>query len=533
MNTRKAWLRPTVPGAAVLFLLALITGTAFGTPDLVIRDLTIDPPAPLPGANVVLIATVENLGPSDVPSRFFVRFEVDGQSVGTAPVDGLPAGQCTSVSTPWIAEAGAHSIAAEADQPNDRIDETDEQNNATRLDVLVPLGVPQPLAGVRIAVGPFEDRSASGFLNVGEGIADEFTDRLSEVGVQTVDRTELAKVMQEAELNPFLLIDAAAAAARLGADLFVTGSVAGVDVAQTTLVLGAVTVSGGSADVRLTADVVDVSTAEPMFTLSSEGQHDGTSAVKIDFGALLSLPDSRDVCTGGLSTDRDAYYRGEPIALGFHNTGPGSWYGVEIYTSTGTFLRWLGWKFVPQDGCGRWTWDQGDSFGEPIDPSVYVAKLWNGSAYTASSNVLVRPGVGRLPQVEEITVGTESFRQSVVGGAVDRAVDHLVSSLVRTLESALPTLARAESAETGDVMRQAAGPADGQVAAVLPDGRIVITLGASSGVSRGDFFQILSQNDDSLLGEVVAVEVRDHVSYVVKTTDFELQVGDTVGTATP
>jgi len=527
VNANGTWIRPTIIGTASLLLVALVACGAFAGPDLVVSELVVDPPTPLPGANVLLTAIVENRGDAGVSSRFFVRFDADGVSLGTAAIDGLGAGERAAVSTSWVAEPGHHTITAETDQPGNRIDENDESNNLSQVSVLVALGVAEPFAGVRVAIGPFEDRTASGFFNVGAGVADKIAARLGELGMRTVDRRELEETMQERGLNPYLVADAAAAAESVGAALLVTGSVTGIDVAQSSLILGAVNVTGGSAEVELAANVVDVTTVQSLFALSAAGSHEGTAKVKIDFGALLSLPDARDVCAGGLVADRDAYYRGEPIALGYRNQGPADWYGVEIYTSTGTLLRWLGWHYIATGACARWTWDQEDSFGESVDPSVFVAKLWDGASYATSTNVLIRPGAGRLAQVDEITVGTETFEESIVGGAVNRAVDRLVSDFVRSLESAPLPLARAAAfSESQDAPHSE--DAIGQIAATLPDGRIVINVGLASGVSKGDFFRVVSQVDDAILGEVVVVEVRDYVSYAVKTSDFALQVGDAV-----
>jgi curli biogenesis system outer membrane secretion channel CsgG len=529
-NRIKPW------ATCLVIALSLSAGawTVAASPDLVASELIVDPPAPLPGENVLLTAIVENRGDTDVPSRFFVRFEVDGESLGTIAVESLTAGGRESVSSSWVAEEGTHTIRVEVDQPYDRIEEADESNNTARADVSVSTDVLNRLAGVRIAVGPFEDNSSSGYVNVGGGVADKLAGRLEELGLRTIDRSELEGTMQEAGLNPYLLADAAAAAAGAGADLFLTGSVGSISVARSTVILGAISLTGGTAEVSISAELVDVTTAEPVARLAAEGRYEGSSEVKIDLGALFSIPESRDVCGGGLKTDRDAYYEGEPIAIGYLNPGEASWFGVEIYSSTGTFLRWLGWRYIAEGACTEWFWNQIDSFGEQVDPSIYVAKLRGGTAPPTSTTIQVRPGLGRLPELDEVTVGTESFEESIVGGALNRAVDRLVSSLVGSLEAVLLSEVAHEegfAASAGEI--PAAASLGGQVAATLPDGRIAINIGLTSGVSKGDFFLVVSQDDDSILGEIVVVEVRDQVSYAVKTSEFEVQVGDAVRFAEP
>ena len=76
----------------------------------------------------------------------------------------------------------------------------------------------------------------------------------------------------------------------------------------------------------------------------------------------------------------------------------------------------------------------------------------------------------------------------------------------------------------------------------------MISIGATTGVSKGDFFQVLhTQNvitDPStgeildyeiigIKGEIVIVEVRERVSYAIRTTEFVPVVGDMVEGSNP
>jgi hypothetical protein len=76
----------------------------------------------------------------------------------------------------------------------------------------------------------------------------------------------------------------------------------------------------------------------------------------------------------------------------------------------------------------------------------------------------------------------------------------------------------------------------------------VISIGATTGVNKGDFFQVLhTQNvitDPStgeildyeiigIKGEIVIVEVRERVSYAIRTTEFVPVVGDMVEGSDP
>jgi len=147
-----------------------------------------------------------------------------------------------------------------------------------------------------------------------------------------------------------------------------------------------------------------------------------------DLDALFSLPGAIDVCGGGLRTDRNAYHGGETVSIGYLNPSAAAWYSVEIHTTTGSFLQWLGWEYTALGGCGTWFWDQRDSFSAQVSPSVYVAKLWDGSSYTASQTFQIQPGISLFPLFGEIALGSMPFEESIFGGAVNEAVDRLVAS---------------------------------------------------------------------------------------------------------
>lgn len=514
--------------AALLFLTLCGWPTAAG-PDLIVVALAVEPSNPLPGATVLLTATVENMGDEDADSRFSVRFEVDGQRLESGSVSlGLDSGRRKDASTSWAAEEGPHVVLVEADQPFDRISEDDESNNVEEFNVLVPYSadIAQSVGGLRVAVGPFEDRSASGLLNVGDGVADKLSARLTQTGIRAVHWRELSETMQQQTLNPYLPSDVSLAAGILGADLLVTGSVVDIDTSQSSISLGPFSVGEGAANVSLAADVINVPTGDRLFGLSAEGGYRGSTEFSIDLDALFSLPGTIDVCGGGLRTDRSAYHGGETVSIGYLNPSAAAWYRVEIHTTTGAFLQWLGWEYTASGGCGTWFWDQRDSFGAQVPPSVYVAKLWDGSSYIASQTFQVQPGISLFPLFGEIALGSMPFEESIFGGAVNEAVDRLVSALV----PALTSIAAASAGGASAVSLEAASDAfvQGQVAAILPDGRIAINIGSASGVSKGDFFEVVDVEISSVRGEILVVEVRDHVSYAVAASAFDPAIGDIV-----
>jgi hypothetical protein len=181
-----------------------------------------------------------------------------------------------------------------------------------------------------------------------------------------------------------------------------------------------------------------------------------------------------------------------------------------------------------------------------MSPGMYIAKLWDGAAYIATINFQIKLGGGLAPTpLDEITVGTHQFAETIVGRATDTALNQLVSELIRGMKEVAPRVIAAK--ESLPVSRPEFEQREGQIAAILADGRVVINLGTSSGVSKGDFFEVLDTRNlvsdpasgviltydvSGVKGEIVIVEVRDRISYGLKTADFVLLVGDVVRLST-
>jgi hypothetical protein len=526
----------------------LVASVALAAPDLVITDLDLAPGQPQMGERVTITATVKNVGTSDADHSFTVLLSVDGKEVGTTSVPfGIDCGRSKVVTFDWSFDAGTHTIVVEADRPFDRIDESDEMNNALVASLIVPIASSfSHLTDLKIAVARFEDRSGSGFINVGEGVADDLVERLVNSGVRILERSELEAVMQERRLNPALIGDLSTAGQILGADLLIVGSVTDVSVRQATFSLGLLSISSASADVEMSARLVNVYSTEVMKAISAEGQEEGATGFSVNIGKIIALsqPVSVGVCGGGLVTDKTSYSLGETIHAGYRHMGASDWYAVHMYTGGGTWIKNLNWQFLNSGDCGEWFWDQRDGFGVQMSPGTYTAKLYefSSSSYIAAASFQIHPGGGMVsPLFDEITVGSDQFDETVVGRATDSALNQLVTELIRGLEEVAPlvTAARAESTPALYIPT----PREGQVAAVLPDGRVAITIGASVGLSRGDFLEVLDTENlvldpttgavlgyDALgiKGELVLVEVRDRVAYGVKTTEFDLLIGDIV-----
>ncbi len=540
-----------IPLIALLIGL-FVTGVIHAKSDLVVIDIGLLPESPVAGETATIAATIRNVGAHGADRAFYVRFTVDSMQVETPTVPfGLGAGHSKTVSATWRAEAGAHTITVEVDQPFDNIDESNEGNNSLVVTLAIPMSstLATRYSTLKVAVARFDDRSSSGFINVGEGIADALVERLVERGVRVLERSELEAVMQERSLNPFLTQDLAAAGQNLGADLLIVGSVNKVNVQRSSLSLGLFSISSASVEMGISARLVNVYTTEIEKVVSAEGEEEGTTGFSIGIGKILSLSplDANDVCLGGLRTTMSHYSIGETIHIGYRNSGAAAWYTVEIDTIGGQFVKWLDWQYVTPGDCGKWLWDQRDMWNAQMSPGMYFAKLWDGAAYIATASFQIKLGSGlTLTPLEEITVGTSQFADTIVGKATDSVLNQLVSELLRGMEEVAPRIMITEGALS--LEEPISLSMEGQIARILPDGRVVINLGTSSGVSKGDFFQTLETRDliiDSatgvilaydilgVKGEIVIVEVRDRIAYGVKTTGFVPLVGDVVRLAPP
>ena len=529
----------------LIVLFASVLGIA--APDLIVSNIVLSPENPVVGQMVTITATIDNNGTSDARDRFSVRFLVDGMQVDTPSIPfGIDAGRSKDVSINWQASPGMHTVTVEADQPFNRISESNEDNNSKTI--TFPVSIDQAtsaLADIKVAVAPFEDHSGSALINVGQGIADELVARLVQSGVHVLERSDLEAVMQERGLNPAIRSDLVTAGQLLGADMLIVGAVTKANVQQSAVSLGFFSASSASVEIAISARLVNVYTSEIVGAVSVKGSASGATGFSINIGKILAgtQPAGANVCTGGLRSDKPYYYIGETVHFGYKNTNAPGWYGVEIDTIGGAFIKKLGTdQFVNNGACGEWFWDQRGPGGVQLSPGMYIAKLFHEGpfSYIATVNFQIRPGTGAITPLSEITVGSGQFDQTIVGKATNSALDQLVSQLINGMEKAAPAVLATRSA-AGVTEAPALAAHEGQVAAILSDGRIAINIGADAGVHKGDFFQvldttnlvvdpvtgeILSYDVVGVKGEIVVTEVRDRVSYAVRTSDFKPLIGD-------
>ncbi len=533
----------------LVMVLSYVLGNA--ACDLIVDSINTSPENPVAGQMVTITAIVSNVGSNDTEQRFNVRFLIDGIEVDTTSIPfGIDSADSKNVSTSWQAQPGVHEVTVQADQPFNRISESNEDNNSLTVSFPVSIDLEGSSASkIRIALARFEDRSGSGLINVGQGIADELVTHLVQSGLRVFERGELEAIMQERGLNPAIQSDLATAGKLLGADIIIVGSVTKANVQQSSVNLGFFSASSASVEIAMSARIVNAYTSEILDAVSVEGKASGSTGFSVNFGNFLSAiqPASANVCSGGFRSDKSSYSIGDTVHLGYRNPRPsGGWYGVEIGTIGGVFVKALdGVQFINSNECGEWFWDQRSSGGAQLAPGLYIAKLWNGTSYIDSTNFQIKPGTGAIIPLSEITVGSGAFDETIVGKATDNALTMLVSQLITGIENVAPAIigTRGESLAAEAMARPIIPICEGQVAAILQDDRVAINIGSGAGVHKGDFLQVLSTTNivfDPITGqilsydvlgfkgELVITEVRERVSYAVRTSDFEILIGDIV-----
>jgi len=369
-------LKPNRFGLSLLALLVVSTA-AVGLPDLVVSEIALVPDLIQAGEALRIDATIKNIGDSAAPSTapFFVRFLIDGREIATQSMHGgLPPGRSKTISTEWFAVVGTHVVSVEVDEELSRVDESDEQNNvdARAFNVFLSPEAADALGTLKIAVASFVDQSGSGFLNLGEGIADELAAKLGGTGLRVVNRSELNDVLRTRKLNPSLDQDLALAAALLGADVLIAGSVPILDVMEISLQLGFISIDGAEVRTTLAARVLDTRSGAILSSVVEAGNAEGATGFSFDLGGLLSALEAEDpaLCSGGLRSAKTWYNVGEPATFAYRNPGPDGWFGVEITTSFGAFVKWIGWQHIIANGCGVWYWNQLNSSGFQMAPGT-------------------------------------------------------------------------------------------------------------------------------------------------------------------
>lgn len=538
-----------------LFLLPGTSVIALSQPDLVISGLEFSPSGPRPGEEVELIARVTNRGNRDT-NRFYVRAYVDGRSLDRESIPfGLDSGESEEIDFTWVAEAGRHEIEIVADDPFDRVDETNEDNNGLSRTI----DISQPATGeargkLNVAVISFEDRSNSGFANVSGGVADMLTEKLVNNGFNVLERDRIEAVLYEQRLNPDNDSDLARASRLVGADALIAGSVTGIDVNRTKIDIGFLSVTGATVEVNFSYRVISSYSGRIIAANSISARAEGQTDASFNLGVLIDSTTriSRDVCTGGLRTSKSVYGTGEVISVGYMDNNPPSDYTVQFFDSTGSIGPSLFSNYKTSSSSNRclvWNWNPPST----LPPGNYTVRLysWPPVSALATRNFRVSTGATAPAWVGEITFGTKQFGGSVVGEAVDKGLSNISSDLAYNLNDSASRLLEERKNYTGDQEEERGKEEEEKlkcrVVSLEENNKVVLAgvegdCGSGEGVQEDDIFylyaaeSIQDPNTGELLeiipkseepkGKVVVVNVFDKVSRGQMIGDFEVSVGD-------
>jgi len=405
--------------------------------------------------------------------------------------------------------------------------------------LVIPVSAESGPSRLVLAVARFDDRSASGLANVGDGVADLLVERLVNAGYRVVERAEIDSILAERGLNPLITGDLAEAARIVGADLLLIGSVTKVDIQETTVSLGFFTVSGATVTVGVSIRAVDVYTTEIVGASSVEAQAEGQTGFSLNIGQLIGTLSSwrADVCTGGFLSDKASYVQGEIVNFGYHDPAPPNTYRVMVKDSVGTLIWFSSWAgSTPANPCVTFSWDQQDTFGNPVPPGNYTAELWLGvSSMVATRSFVINAGTPPA-WVSEITVGTEEFMGTVIGQAVDNALDNLMTE-IGGIVSRVEEQVLAERGQAGQTGPSTAG-LKGRVVDIWADGTIVVDIGNVDGVSRYEIFEVYSAIEvrDPSTGELIEVIPASETpkgEIIISRVEERVSLGNAIGADFP
>ncbi len=286
------------------------------------------------------------------------------------------------------------------------------------------------LAEKTVAVAPFLDRG-SGLIGVDFGLAEMLEAKLREAGIPVIPARALESFRVGQNL-PRTWATWKLAAASLGADLLLLGTLENLQTAQISIALGFLVLQGVSAQAEVSLVVWDVARGEAVATLREKGTGQGQATASFRF--FFALP--WDVCAGGFRTNKSAYLRGEPVLLGYVDPAPPRSFYVVIHPVAAAAPSWTS-PVVSSSlaqPCVTWTWD--GYFGNVLaDPGLYQAEL-----YDASNNLLIATRTFTIEDIfagwaVELRFGAPEFAGTAWYQALASALDALVPKLLPILRN--------------------------------------------------------------------------------------------------
>lgn len=523
------------------------------SPDLIVSGLTISPQDPAPGTEVEISARITNTGNQD-SGRFYVALYLNGDRIDNQHIPlGLDSGETKSINFTWTAVAGHHQIRIKADDPFDKVNESNESNNYAQRKVEAFQQIKGTKASrLKIAIARFEDRSNSGFANVSQGISDILAQKLVNRGFTVVERAELESVIREQQLNPAKEDQLARAGQIAGADVLLIGSVTNIDITKTTISLGFISVSGASVDVKLTYRLVSTYTGEILEASQLTAEAEGQTDFSFQIGEMInSISQVRsNVCAGGLVTDKSTYYKDDVINVGYLDPSPPTSYTIEFFGPGGSVGPSI-WSQMKQSSIGEpclvWSWNSSTAL-PPGNYRVHLYRWNNLSSPIAISNFQVSPNVAPPSWTEEITVGSQQFSESIVGEAVTTALTRLTGEIGSKLSEIAPKLLKQRKKYSSDQDQdQQNNQLSCRIVSIEQDNTVILggingNCGKEDGVSIDDIFYLFTAKtvtdpntgeiieiipqQDSPKGKVIITKVYNKVCKGQLISDFNVEVGD-------
>ncbi|MBC7170452.1 hypothetical protein H5T54_05960 [Candidatus Bipolaricaulota bacterium] len=277
-------------------------------------------------------------------------------------------------------------------------------------------------AGSVVAVAPFGDEANTGLANVGTGLGEMLSQRLSAHGVLVVPPGALQAWLAQNGLLPSRETWQAAALA-LGAEVLILPAVEKFQATTVSFTVFLFTVRGATVVTDLRAELVRGGTGATE-VVKAHGEASGPASVEV------SLHFPVDVCGGGFRTSKSVYYGGEAVLLGYLDPLPPNSFYVVIHPVSSPTPSWTsaaaGSSVVTP--CVSWTWNQ--VFPPQAEAGDYVAEL-----YQVPNPVPIGARTFSITAAAavELVVGTSAFGTAPWGEALGGALDELTEKLLLLL----------------------------------------------------------------------------------------------------
>ncbi|MCX7750177.1 MAG: hypothetical protein N2320_01210 [Candidatus Bipolaricaulota bacterium] len=270
-----------------------------------------------------------------------------------------------------------------------------------------------------VAVAPVADEAGTGLANLGLGLGDMLSGRLSREGLLVVPPGALQAWAVQNGLLPGREAWIRAARA-LGAEVLLLPAVEKFQAVTMAFTLFLFTVRGASVTAELRAEVLKLAVGSGE-VVRARGEAAGPTSVEV----ALHFP--IDVCLGGFRTDKGVYWSGEAVTLGYRDPSPPNAFYVVIHPVASPTPSWTSpvASSTVATPCVTWTWNQ--LFPPAAGPGDYVAELYR---VPNPLPIATRTFTIGAAAAVELVVGSPAFGTAPWGEALGKALDGLVAKIL-------------------------------------------------------------------------------------------------------